>query len=229
MIQTTASDPASATSAVASQRVALKQQAYAELKRLILSDELAAGTVQSVRQLAARLNMSKTPVHSAIERLESDGLVALAPQQGVVVRELSVQDIVNHYEIRQALEPFVMRRLAGRLTFDQIDLLEMNLAEHRTLSKKGQAAELIRVDTEFHQLLCGFLGNDEIIQVMQKLRDKIQRVIVRVAQQFPERIAESYDEHKAILDALVSGDGHRAAELADEHLEKGLRRFWPNR
>ena len=65
--------------------------------------------------------------------------------------------------------------------------------------------------------------------MMQQLRDKVQRVIYRVAQHFPERIAESYDEHKAIFEALFSGDGPRAAELANEHLEKGLRRFWPNR
>jgi DNA-binding GntR family transcriptional regulator len=221
--------PPPATSAVEAPQLALKQQAYQELKRLILSDELAAGTVQSVRQLATRLGMSKTPVHSAIERLEMDGLVALAPQQGVIVRELSVGDIVNHYEIRQALEPFVMRRLAGRLTAQQVELLEANLSDHQKLSRDGRAAELIQVDAEFHQLLCSFLGNDEIIQVMQRLRDKVQRVIYRVKQQFPERITESYDEHRAIFDALVAGDGERAATLAEEHLDRGLRRFLPNR
>lgn len=229
MLQTSAKNPSSVTPATLSQRVALKQLAYEELKRLILSDELPAGTVQSVRQLAARLNMSKTPVHSAIERLEADGLVALAPQQGVVVRELSVRDIINHYEIRQAIEPFVMRRLAGRLTSDQVDLLERNLAEHRDVSNSGQVAASIQFDAQFHQLLCSFLGNDEIEQLMQRLRDKVQRVIRRVSHQFPERITESYDEHQAIFDALVSGDGQRAADLANEHLEKGLRRFWPNR
>ena len=95
--------------------ISLKEQAYGDLKRLILSGELAAGTVLSVRQLASQLEMSRTPLHAAIERLEADGLVALAPQQGVVVCELSIQDIANHYEIRQALEPYVMRRLAGKL------------------------------------------------------------------------------------------------------------------
>jgi DNA-binding GntR family transcriptional regulator len=229
MANTTTTLPPPADSTIASPQVALKQRAYQELKRLILSEELAAGTVQSVRQLASRLNMSKTPVHSAIERLETDGLVALAPQQGVIVRELSVRDIVNHYEIRQALEPFVMRRLAGRLTSEQIDVLERNLAVHRELSSEGSATELIQIDAEFHQLLCKFLGNDEITRVMQRMRDKVQRVIYRVKQQFPQRITESYDEHKAIFEALVAGDGERAARLAEDHLDKGLRRFWPDR
>ena len=168
-------------------------------------------------------------MHAAIERLEAEGLVTLAPQQGVVVREISLQDIVNHYQLRQALEPFVVRRLAGRLTSAQVDLLKNNQARHRAALDAAQLVANIQVDAEFHHLLCEFLGNDEITHVMQQLRDRVQRTIYRIAKQFPERITDAYDEHKAILDALVSGDEEGAAELAYDHLENGLRRFWPGR
>jgi DNA-binding GntR family transcriptional regulator len=229
MALTTANKVGSTGSAVKPQRVAMKQQAYSELKQLILSGELPGGSVQSVRQLAARLNMSKTPVHAAIERLEAEGLVTLAPQQGVVVRELSIQDIVNHYEIRQALEPYVIRRLAGRLTEQQIEQLRQNLDELRECVGEMDSAGFMKVDGEFHQLLCGFIQNDEITRVMQQLRDKVQRVIFRVAEQFPERVSETYQEHRAIVEALVSGDAERAAHVMYEHLGQGLRRFLPNR
>ena len=214
-------------SATAVQPVALKQQAYTELKALILSGELAPGAVLSVRQLAGRLDMSRTPVHAAIERLEADGLVTLAPQQGVVVREMSVQDIANHYEIRQALEPFVIRRLAGRLNSAQVQQLAENQSRHREAAERQQVGQLIELDAEFHQLLCSFQGNEEITLVMQQLRDKVQHVICRVARQFPDRISESYHEHQAIFNAIVQGDGQRAADLAYEHLELGRQRFSP--
>lgn len=220
---------ASARSVVLPQRAALKHQAYSELKRLILTGELAGGSVQSVRQLAARLEMSKTPVHAAIERMEAEGLVTLAPQQGVVVRELSIQDIVNHYEIRQALEPYVLRRLADRLTESQIQLLRQNLEEVRQCASGKDSAGLMKADTEFHQLLCGFVGNEEITRVMQQLSDKVQRVVFRVAEQFPERVTETFEEHQAIVEALVVGDAERAAQLMHEHLGQGLRRFLPIR
>ena len=113
----------SATTSSRLSPLSLKQQAYSELKRLILVDELAQGSVQSVRNLAIRLGMSKTPVHAAIERLEAEGFVALAPQQGIIVSEMSLQNIVDHFEIRQAIEPFVVRRIAGRLTVDGPALL----------------------------------------------------------------------------------------------------------
>ena len=205
---------------------ALKQRAYAELKRLVLLGEFAAGTVLSIRQLAARLDMSRTPVNAAIERLEADGLVTLAPQQGVVVREMSARDIINHYEIRQALEPFVVLRLAGQLNAEQLELLHDNQTRHRDAMQSREIIDLMQVDVEFHQLLCRFLGNDEIIQVMQQLCDKVQYVIRRVSDQFPQRINETYDEHRAIVGALVDNNGPRAAELAHQHLENGLRRFW---
>jgi DNA-binding GntR family transcriptional regulator len=207
----------------------MKQRAYDELKQMILSGKLAAGTVLSVRQLAVEMNMSKTPVHSAVERLETDGFVTLAPQQGVVVREVSPQDIVNQFEMRLALEPFVVRRLAGTLTPEQIDQLRQNLARHRSLCDAGELEKLILVDAEFHQLLCSFLGNDEITRAMQQLQDKVHRAIDRLVRHFPERVSESYDEHHAIFEALVSGDGDSAVALMNEHLDLGIQRFWRNR
>jgi DNA-binding GntR family transcriptional regulator len=215
----------SATIANATQP-ALKQQAYDKLKQLILFGELRAGAVLSVRQMAARLEMSRTPVHAAIVRLEADGLVTLAPQQGVVVKEISARDIANHYQIRQALEPFIVARLAGRLTSKQLELLRQNQARHREALQHWQIIEFMTVDVEFHQLLCRFFGNDEIISVMQQLCDKVQYAIRQIAEQFPQRIEETYNEHCAIVDAIVNNDGGLAAELANEHLERGLRRFW---
>src|SRR5262245_53005652 len=93
----------------------LKEQAYAEIKRQILGGELPPGTFLAERQVAARLGMSKTPVRSALERLESEGFVSISPQQGAIIRDLSVPEIADLYEIRMAIESFVARSLAGKL------------------------------------------------------------------------------------------------------------------
>ena len=69
-------------------RVFLKDRAYEELKTLILSEALPPGSFLSERALGQKLGMSKTPVRSAIERLENEGFVSVSPQQGVVVRAL---------------------------------------------------------------------------------------------------------------------------------------------
>lgn len=207
----------------------LKKQAYLNLKQLILSGELPSGSVQSVRQLATQLEMSKTPVHAAIERLEAEGFLMLAPQQGVVIRELSIQDIVNHYELRQAIEPFVVRRLASRVTAPQLGIMQQNLSAFSRCLDNNDSQGAMAIDAEFHLLLCGFLQNEEIQRVMGQLCDKVRRVIHRVASQFPERLRASYSEHREIVDAISDGDAEKAAEAMNLHLEQGLQRFLPIR
>src|SRR5207302_4501296 len=92
-------------------RPLLKDRAYRELKRLIQTGVFPAGTFLSERQLADRLAMSKTPVRSAVEKLAAQGLVAVAPQQGIVVKDLAVHEMVELFEVRSAVEPYVAARL----------------------------------------------------------------------------------------------------------------------
>ncbi len=118
----------------------LKERAYDEIKRLILEGDLAPGTFLAERQLAARLGMSKTPVRSALERLESEGFISISPQQGAIIRDLSVNEIADQYEIRTALESFVMRTLAGRLSPIEVERIQVNLAaQGENLARRRRA------------------------------------------------------------------------------------------
>src|SRR6185312_7007575 len=155
--------------------VSLKHRAYVALKSRILSGALPPGTLLSERQLAQGLKMSKTPVHAALERLEADGLVTVTAQQGIIVRAISPEEIADHFEIREALETFVVSRLAGKLTSEQASRLKRNVGDHRRAVRQGDIAEHIRIDSEFHVLLCDCYGNKEITCAMRQIRDKIHR------------------------------------------------------
>ena len=79
----------------------LKEQAYAALKERILTGAFPSGELLSERQLVAELGgMSKTPIRAALERLEADGLVRISPQQGILVREISIREIVEIFDLR---------------------------------------------------------------------------------------------------------------------------------
>lgn len=201
----------------------LQSRAYAELRRLIASGEFPAGMFLSERQLAIQLEMSKTPVHVALERLESEGFVTISAQQGIVVRGLSVEDIVDHYELREAIESYAVGRLAGRLTETQRVNLAQSLTRQDAALKKGDVAEMIDLDAGFHLLLASFLGNRQIIATMEQLRDKIRQVIVRVTSLNHQRLHESVAEHRGIAEAVLNGDAKLAAKLAASHLEAGKR------
>jgi DNA-binding GntR family transcriptional regulator len=216
----------------------LKERAYDVLKRRILDDDYPPGTFLAERRLAEELGMSKTPVKAALERLELEGFICVSPQQGIVVREFSVHEIADLYEIRAALESYTMRLIAGRLSEAQVARLRANLA---ALKKIGSQAEpgnqwggaepgnqkgrdvssAVVLDAEFHILFTRFLGNREFLRVMEHLRHKMHRVITKAFHLNPGRIDTSYEEHKAIVDVVIAGDGRRASKLIESHLEKG--------
>jgi DNA-binding GntR family transcriptional regulator len=200
----------------------LTQRAYLELKRKILAGELLPGALLSERQLADELKMSKTPVHAALERLQADGLVTVAAQQGIIVREVSPQDIGDHFELREAIEPFVVARLAGRLGPEAIGRLERNLQENRVAVDAGDVAANVRLDAEFHLLLCELLGNREMTRVMSQIREKAHNVIYQISTRQPERMGVSLAEHVAIADAIRAGDGPLASERMLAHLRNGI-------
>lgn len=199
----------------------LKQQAYSALKLSIQDGTFAAGEFLSERQLAARLGMSKTPVKAALERLEVEGFVAVAPQQGIVVRELSVQEVADQFEIRAALEPFTVRQIAGRLSAVQIDQLRQNLQLSRKACESEEISAAVFLDADFHLLFCEFLGNQEILRVLSQLRDRIHGVIRHVFHHDHQRLLSSVDEHEAIAEAVITGQGDLAARRVVQHLEYG--------
>lgn len=204
-------------------RPLMKVQAYNEIKKFIQQGDLSPGSFLAERQLADRLGMSKTPIRAALVRLEAEGFVTISPQQGIIIRDLSVHEIADMYEIRAALETFVARGVAGKLTPEQVARLQANLKDQEALPEGGDVARGVALDADFHMMFCEFLGNREILGVMSHLREKIGRVIAQVFQINPGRVRTSYDEHRAIADAVIAGDGATAARLVEEHLEIGKR------
>jgi DNA-binding GntR family transcriptional regulator len=204
-------------------RSLLKDRAYDRIKARLLNNDYPPGSFLSERQLAGHLGMSKTPVKAALERLESEGFISVSPQQGIVVRELSVHEIADQYEIRAALESYTVRALAGHLTAEQVARVRENLQAQARLRGTGDVAKGVALDTAFHTQFVEFLGNREILRVVGQLREKMQRVVTQVFRISPTRMETSHDEHAAIAAAVIDGDGPRAAELLVRHLEAGKR------
>lgn len=207
----------------------LKEQAYERLKAMILDETFLPGSFLSERQLSETLGMSKTPIRAALERLESERLVTTSPQQGVVVREISLQEVADLFEVRMVLEEYVVRRITGRLTLDQTRRLHANLAAQATAAERGEVGTSARLDTELHLMLCECLGNQEIIRIMARFRDTLHRLIVHILRRDPERPLNSCREHGTIVEAIVSGTPDLAAARMTAHLEWGRRFMSPTR
>ena len=199
----------------------LRIRAYRSIKDMILLEQAPAGSFLSKRQLARELDMSPTPVHSALERLEAEGFVRISPQQGIVVREFSIQEIADFFEFRLAIESFVIRSLAGRLTTEQKLGLRENLRAQAATAKSGDLDAFVQEDAAFHHLICEFHGNAQIIDSMAQLRDKLYRVARSVSTRVSDRPTTAYKEHKGIADAMIAGDAEAAVQRLTDHIQFG--------
>ena len=202
-------------------RPLLQDQAYDRLKELIQSGSLAAGNLYTERLLSRQLGMSKTPIRAALTRLDIEGFVSVSPQQGIAVREMSIHEIVDLFDIRLALESFVVRSLAGRLRPPQVERLRANLREQKDCVLADDPRTLTRLDADFHLLFCEFLDNREITRVLSHLRDKLHRVILRVMSRAEGRLATAVAEHAAVAEAVIRGKPDVAAARVKRHLEFG--------
>lgn len=202
-------------------RTFLRDEAYERLKEMILNGAMPAGTFLSERKLAAQLTMSKTPIRVALERLNQEGFVAISPQQGIVVRELSLREIIDHYDIRIALETFVVRHLAGRLSPQQVEQLQSNLAAQQAAVEAVNFTEFIKLDADFHLMLCEFLGNLEILRVMRRQRDKLYGVLLHILERNLDWMNNTREEHVGIVEALVAEESELASTRMKMHLERG--------
>src|SRR4051812_34431946 len=136
----------------------LKERAYQQLLDLLMSGELTPETPWSERQLAARLGMSKTPIRVALERLDRDGFVEIVPQSGVRLRELTETEAVDHYDFRIALESWVVRRAAEKITARDLRELRRIVARQQKLLEPGGkpdkiVASYFELDSAFHYSL----------------------------------------------------------------------------
>lgn len=203
-------------------RELFKDKAYDELRSRFDNHQYPPGTFLSERQLADELGMSKTPVKAALERLEIEGFITVSPQSGILVRELTLDELTEMYEIRLALEGFALRSMAGRLTKEQLGLLEANLAKYAQVENKAESIrDAVALDAEFHQLPSSFLGNKFIVNTLQQFSVRIVQVINRVFTHLPSRVSQSLIEHSQIVDALRAGKGEIARELGERHLRIG--------
>ena len=196
----------------------LKDQAYSHIKERILNGELAPGAFFAERGLARELGMSKTPVRAAMSRLQAEGYVDIAPQQGIIVRELSFQEIVDHFDMRIALESFSLREVCGKIPSTSAAEFQLNLDQQEHAIAQQDICSFVRLDADFHEQFCAILGNEQIRRQVRHLCEKLFRVLVRVCEREPNRMSACLADHRTILSRSIGDDPGSAAEAVEQHL-----------
>lgn len=195
----------------------MSDQAYLELRRLILEDLLHPGQQLLEQELTERLAMSSTPLRIALARLQSEGFLEIKPRHGVRILPLSATDSGEIYEILTSLEATAAYLLAKRsLSTQELAPLEQAVVE---MEAAGDAIESWSVaDERFHVALVSMCGNRRLEQTVHMYRDQANRVRKATLRlRLHPSPQQSTQHHRALFEAIRKGDAISARALHLSH------------
>ncbi len=195
----------------------LAQQVYSHLRAGILDNTYAPGSPLPEEALAASLNVSRVPVREALRRLSAEGLIVIKPRQGATVSELTSKQFLDAYQVREALEVLAVRLAAPRLTADDLDQLDALQQAMHLAADANDAEAFFGVNAEFHGFLVDKADNGDLKSIYKSLIDRMRRYRTP-SLDLRGGMAESIDEHAAILRAIRAGDSGEAARLMAQHI-----------
>ena len=201
----------------------LTDRTYGAILDAISGGELAAGARINQDELAARLNVSRQPVVQALALLKVQGFVRDSGRRGVVVAPLDADFISHLYELRSALDGAACRGAARRGSAEAKLWGPALIADGRAAFASGSVKRMVDADMRFHRLLYDLCGNPMIAETAALHWHHIRRLIGGYLQHYPMR--DVWDEHQAILDAVIVGDPDRAEAAARHHADNASAKF----
>lgn len=193
------------------------EAAYAKLLEAIRSGTYGPGARLRETEVAARLNLSRTPVREALRRLEADGIVEHRPRLGAVIRQLDHSELVELYEMRSVLERTAAEMAAKHASAAELVALR-DLNEQIAASMPTRAAAL---NQDFHRGIYLATRNRFLMEAARALNNALM-LLGPTTLDDAARIATVSDQHDAILDAIEARDATAAGQAAQTHLETSL-------
>jgi DNA-binding GntR family transcriptional regulator len=191
------------------------------IRAAILDGSLPAGQRLKEDELAAQLDVSRTPVREALRKLAAEDLVVLEAKRGASVRSYDAAELDDLYRLRAVLEGYAARRAAERIQPKQLEALRKSCDRFRKLAERKyvQPADLARENMTFHD---GVLAAAEDERLAAMARSVIHLPLVYKAYVWftPEQRRESARYHDEIVAALARHDGEKAARTMERHVRE---------
>ncbi len=196
----------------------LRDQVYDLLRHMIVTGGLMPGAMVDEKALAARLQVSRTPVHEAVKKLSDEHLVTVRAQSGTMVAPLDRHEIEQAHIIRRALEAEAAQRAADRVTPQGLNRLADIQLLHKAALQRRAYPDAIAHDDAFHRAIADISGYPMLwraIEISKAQLDRCRHAMIPMA----GRGAETLREHGAILEALRQRDGDATRHAMRVHLD----------
>lgn len=205
-------------------RVLLSDIAYDKIKNLLLNGDFNESI--SENELVGILNMSRTPIREALNRLMNEDFIKVYPNRGIFIKEVSIKETNDLLDLRLAIEMFTMANIADKFTEEDLIFLEEIVEEQKRVRTQGDVFRSVQLDLEYHKHFFKVLENDHFVKVFNHLTDRLYLHGLKRARRRGVTNIQSIKEHMAINDALKERDFVKAKELLEEHIILGKETYF---
>jgi DNA-binding GntR family transcriptional regulator len=201
-------------------RKSFREEVYESLRRSILHGDLKPGERLIEEQIARQIGISRTPVREAFHKLEQEELVVRLPKKGFAVREFTQADVEEIFGIRAALESYAASLATLHIPTERIEALERNLGETKRAMEEGDYDRVIRLHTDFHNMLYKACKSKKLLDMINNYSDYFYRYRPALVHS-DSGFQSSLEDHHEMLEAMKKRDPHRVERLVRKHLERG--------
>jgi DNA-binding GntR family transcriptional regulator len=199
----------------------LAAQVYNQIKSLILCNEVLPGQKLHHQELSERLGVSRTPVREALTRLVQEGYVSLLPNRGFTCKEIRLQEAIELYELREALEAFAVEKAIENLSDNAFRELSTKMNLYGQDVQKRFTRNRLVYDQDLHLQIARLSGNEMLIKTLTLVFERI--ILKRRTDGLydPARGVKAHHEHLRLLQAMKKRNTQEAVKIVRAHIRAG--------
>lgn len=196
----------------------LRELVCENIRQAIIDGTFSPGERLMEIQLADEMGVSRTPVREAIRKLELEGFVVMIPRRGTYVADISIKDITEIYEIRTSLDVLAAGLAAERIEDEELERLNRYLVEISKYVPIMNMDKIVELDSAFHDVLYQASRNERLCSIIGNLREQLTGIRGR-SMSYPGRLAQTMEEHRALVDAIAERNVEKSRKAARTHIE----------
>lgn len=196
----------------------LTDRAYADLEEMIVTLKVAPGAAVSEQELAQQLNIGRTPIREALQRLAREGLVSILPRRGILVSPIDVKRQLRLLEVRRELERLIARSAARRATDEERKAFETIAQRFLESARVNDDVAFMRTDREFNEL-CSRASHNEFAAGSMSLMHSLSRRFWYIHYKRAADMPLTARLHANIARAIAKGDEAAATAASDKLLD----------
>jgi DNA-binding GntR family transcriptional regulator len=201
--------------------VSASRRVYLCLRQRIVEMSMLPGARIVEREIAEELGISRTPVHEAVQRLADEGLVEVLPRSGTFVARIPLDALEEAMLVRNALETAIIEKAAERATADGVARLRAILEEEEAAVQANDLRAFHRSDETFHATLAELSGYPGVWPIILQAKTQMDRYR-QLTLPLEGRMTGVLAEHRAVVEAVASGDPKQAVLAMRDHLDHVL-------